>query len=417
MSFFKEIKNTIGENVYNKLEKLADRYFSQNIELKDLLEECYLFEEKGLKISPLDVTNILFKCKLFSAIQDEAEHRRRTDGRSYPEEYQFLIPWSEKSLDADTLIEKYFKRLGSLLKERILVTQISGFNSGEADVQTFFESLFQNLNLPFSCYFEGTHLIDKLKTFEPGLKEYNLKEANELFSSPSIGFKVFGSYMYCYFRAGAYLRTFLNLLKIVGVTYPPQVDFGCSNIQIMGPTSSVFLGDHTSGCFCWDEDKKEPWERAPDGCLFLSFGYRGISTMWLDQRAFGNIEKFFSENMVILESLYNPWSIKSLYDIAPTIDILSSAAQIPDIGAKVLLLYCALEHIFVPKKIHKDNKKYIIGGINALDSSLLSWFNTLYDLRCEYAHKGFVLRNDSTRNLIIESMKNVLRLIVLKLSK
>jgi len=40
----------------------------------------------------------------------------------------------------------------------------------------------------------------------------------------------------------------------------------------------------------------------------------------------------------------------------------------------------------------------------------------LYDLRCDYAHKGFVLRGDETMGLIMESMKNVMALLVTKSS-
>jgi hypothetical protein len=71
---------------------------------------------------------------------------------------------------------------------------------------------------------------------------------------------------------------------------------------------------------------------------------------------------------------------------------LSSATQIPEVGAKILPIYCCLEHLFVPANVRRDNKKYIVGGINALRSDLLPWFDRLYDLRNGYAHKGFVLK-------------------------
>ena len=48
------------------------------------------------------------------------------------------------------------------------------------------------------------------------------------------------------------------------------------------------------------------------------------------------------------------------------------------------------------------NRKYIVGGINALASGLLGWFDQLYGLRCDYAHKGFVLRDDHTLALIMD---------------
>lgn len=85
-------------------------------------------------------------------------------------------------------------------------------------------------------------------------------------------------------------------------------------------------------------------------------------------------------------------------------------------GAKILLIYCCLEHLFVPSNVEADNKKYIVGGMNALAPRLLRWFDRLYDLRCDYAHKGFVLRDDHTLALVMESMVNVMILLVAKLS-
>ncbi len=118
----------------------------------------------------------------------------------------------------------------------------------------------------------------------------------------------------------------------------------------------------------------------------------------------------------IFERLKNPWGAKSTRDIAPILDILSSATQIPDVGAKILLIYCCLEHLFVPKNAKSDNRKYIIGGMNALAPELLSWFDRLYYLRCDYAHKGSVLRDDTTMGLIMESMRNAMTLLIAKLS-
>ena len=138
--------------------------------------------------------------------------------------------------------------------------------------------------------------------------------------------------------------------------------------------------------------------------------------MLLQTSLFGSIEKVVLENKKIFDSLQNPWESKNLNDIAPTLDILSSVTQVADLGAKILLLYCCLEHLFVPKNIDSDNKKYIVGGINALKKDLLPWFNKLYKLRCTYAHKGFVLKDDQIIGLIIESVKNVITLLIAKLT-
>ena len=127
-------------------------------------------------------------------------------------------------------------------------------------------------------------------------------------------------------------------------------------------------------CCKMDEDKREPCGKNTDGCLFLSFGYRGLTKAWFDRRTFPKIEKFMHNQRKIFEHLKNPWGTRSTQDIAPILDILSSATQIPDVGAKILLIYCCLEHLFVPKNAKSDNRKYIMGGMNALAPQLLHKF-------------------------------------------
>jgi hypothetical protein len=138
--------------------------------------------------------------------------------------------------------------------------------------------------------------------------------------------------------------------------------------------------------------------------------------MWLDLRNRPAIKQFMVDHKCIFAHLTNPWSDKSSRDVAPVLDILSSATQIPDLGAKLLLIYCCLEHLFVPPQAGAENSQYIIGGLNALKPGLTKWFKELYDQRCEYAHKGFVLRTDKTLALIRDSMKNVMTLLAAKLS-
>lgn len=431
------LKQKVGSEIYLSLEREAekevalalamplidkyrqDKYYRQRSFIGGLVDESKIFQEKKIKISPLDVINILFRCKLLFATKSEDEYMKRTGGGSYVDEFQFMAKWSERSNNVGTVINQYFKRLEDSLKERTLITQICEFHScfSSTDPQQFFEDLFKKLEAPFVCFFEGEHLVEKHKKVQPGLvMPYNQSEAKRFFGAPSIGFTLFGSEIYCYRYASAWLRTFLNILRISGFVYPPQIDFGSSGVQFMAPISSVFLGTHTQGAYCWEEDTKEPWAKSPDGCLFLSFGYRGLSKMWLDERAFGAIENFFIENKKIFENLNNPWGQKYINDIAPTIDILSSATQAPDLGAKILFIYCCLEHLFVPEYVNHDNKKYIIGAINALRPELLSWFEDLYKLRCTYAHKGFILRDDKILSLIIKSIRNVMALLIAKLS-
>ena len=433
MTFQQKIRTTVGNDVYEKLEKEAnnevslalkmplkdqygqDKYYRTRFLIPLIIPECELFEQKGLKISPLDIVNILFRCKLLFAVQTKDEYAKRADAGSWIDRYDFGVGWTKKSNAVDSIINEYLDRLEASEKERTLIVEINSFHANHAIQQTFFDQLFQKLSLPFNCYLEENQLIDKYKILEPGLREYELEDAKRFFCSPSIGFTTFGSSTYCFWYASAWLRTFLSILKISGFLTPGQIEFGASGVEIMAPTYPVFLGTHSSGCFCWEEDEKESWEKIPDGCLFRSFGYRGISKMWLDNRSFPGIEKFVFEHKKIFDLLNNPWGKRYLNDIAPTLDILASATQISDLGAKLLLIYCCLEHLLVPKNINTDNKKYIVGGINALRSDLLEWFDRLYKLRCDYAHKGFIKRDDKVLKLIRESVRNVMTLLIAKL--
>lgn len=429
-----KLKENIGEESYSRIlsevekeiglamqmplvdEYRREKYYRPRFLLKELLIDCELFEQKGLKFSPLDVVNIFFKCRMLLISQSEEEYNQRVGGGSYVDESRFVVPWTERSNSLDVLVDRYFIHLESHLKERTLLTEINSFDSmPNENPQEFFNELFKKIGLPFAAFFEGSHLDDLHKKLEPHLKSYTSDQAKRFFCAPSMGFTVFGSETYCYWYASTWLRASLNILRIAGYLYPHQIDFG-REVNVMAPTSSVFLGKHSTGCFCWDEDQKESWLRTPDGCLFLSFGYRGFAKIWLDSRTYGGIEKFVIDHKKIYEILKNPWNSRNINDVAPTLDILSSATQVQDVGAKILLVYCSLEHMFVPKDISTDNKKYIVGAINALRPDLLPWFMSLYKLRCSYAHKGYVLKDKMTTSIIMESMRNAMSLLIAKLS-
>ncbi len=435
MSFKTEIITLVGEETYIKLEREAEKevacalrmplvdeyrspkYYRMRYIIPEIIDICSLFEEKGMKISPADIVEVLFRCKLLFAVPSEDEYRQRAGGVSHVDENNFAVPWSEKGRGVDNLIEIYLDRLQAFQQEKTLIVEINSFDSlGPANPQTFLDALFQKLNLPFLCYIDQTNLRRKHRNLESGLRRYTIKDAKRFFCFPSLGFKTFGSSLYCRLYADTYLRTFLNMLRIASFLNPGQVDFGHSNIEIIAPTSPVFLGTHSIGSYSWNEDRKQSWEKNPDGCLFLSFGYRGISKMHLDSRSFPGIEAFMINNTKIFDCLKNPWEKQYLEDIAPTLDMLSTTTQIQDLGAKILLMYCCLEHLFVPQNITRDNKKYIVGGINAIRPDLLDWFESLYQLRCNYAHKGFVIRDDKTFALVMTSIRNILALLLAKLS-
>lgn len=435
MSFFEIIKRKVGQASYCRLEEEADievglakrmplvdqyhqkQFYTRRLLLGELLPDCESFERLGLKIFPTDVVNVLFKCKLLFATSNEHEYVQRSGNPSPFDGRAAAVRWEERSEGVGALIDRHLSQLEAEIKERTLLAPINSFDSSakDANLQEFFDELFGKLGFRFEAFIDNTDLIEKHRHLEPGLPAYNQARANQFFCAPSIGFTVVGSEAYCFWHSLAWLRTFLNLLRIASYARPGQRDFG-RDVKMSAPTFPVFLQRHAQGSLQWHEDKKESWAKIPDGCLFLSFGYRGLSNMWLDHRTFRPIEAFMLDHKRIFDSLKNPWDTRSITDIAPALDILSSATQIPDLGAKILLVYCCLEHLFVPRNASTENKKYIVGGMNALCPNLLAWFDRLYKLRCDYAHKGYVLRNDETMGLVKDSIENVMRLVVTKLS-
>src|SRR5262249_25943783 len=150
--------------------------------------------------------------------------------------------------------------------------------------------------------------------------------------------------------------------------------------------------------------------------LFLSFGYRHLASISLDNRTFPPLTRFMVDHKTVFDCLENPWSEMNTGGVAPTLDLLSSAVQIPDLRAKILLICTCLQHLFVPEGTKGNQKVYIIGGLKALKPSLVPWFDELYKLRCEYAHRGFVIRDDRTIGLARTSVRNAMVLLSAKLS-
>lgn len=435
MSFLETIKARVGVGTYDRLEGQAEKevrlamsmplkdqyhqenYYKQRFLLGELRTDFEAFENAGLKILPTDLVSVLFKCKLLFASQSEQEYRQRGGGRYFFDDRFSGVRWTERSERVDVLVERHVSQLETAICERTLVTTVNSITSlGEdSNVQQPFDDMFADLRLPFVGFFDDSRIIEKHREWEPGLRDYDLREAKLFFCAPSIGFTASGSRDYCFWRSIACLRTFLNLLRIAGYMFPGQRDID-TDVQMYPPRFPVFLGERAQGVYKWDEFKNESWAKIPDGSLFRSFGFRGFARIWLDRRSFPQIRSFLVNQKQVFGSLKNPWSSRSMEDVAPTLDILSSATQIPDFGAKILLIYCCLEHLFVPKQVDSDHKKYIIGGMNALTPHLLPWFHRLYRLRCSYAHKGFVPYDDGTMLLVADSMKNAMAILDAKLS-
>jgi hypothetical protein len=425
--FMPTIREQIGEELYSRLETEAEkevalaiqfaiidqyrqeRYYYMSPLLTSLVKEFQVFQEKGFKFTPIDIVRILFKSKLLFPCQTEQEYIQRSGGSGFMEEPPFRFRWEERNQTVDEVTLAHLNLLNPTITERTLATEITNFNTHPTmgNASEFLSQLFTKLDLPFNVHINDNSLPDGV-----------VDDGSHRPETGRIAFTATGTYSYVYFYASAQLRTFLNVLRIAGFLYKGQVDFGMWGIVIMAPTSPWFLNtNEMSGGYSWKEDERKPWEKIPDGCLFLSFGYRGISTLFLDNRTFAGIEKVFIDNSLIFKELKNPWNEKCITDIATSLDILSTATQMPDLGAKILQIYCCLEHLFVPKNVQKDNIKYIVGAINVLNPSLLPWFDKLYKLRCDYAHKGYVQKDDQTLFLVFESMGNTMALLTAKLKQ
>ena len=155
-----------------------------------------------------------FKSKLLFASKNEHEFGQRCGGL-FPmlADSALVVRWGERAEKIEVLIDRHITQLEAGIRERVLLAHLSSFTklAGDIEPQAFFEKLFENTGLPFVCFFDGEHLIEKHKQVEPGLMSYDSKQAQEFFSAPSIGFKSTGSRDYCFWHSTMWLRTFLNL--------------------------------------------------------------------------------------------------------------------------------------------------------------------------------------------------------------
>ena len=165
MSFIQEIKTAIGEELYSNLNKLANGAFSKKSQLcsntplgqnsyieeilPKLVTECEIFENKNLRISPIDVINILYKCKLVKASGTIEDYKKSTVCYNLVDEFDFFIPWEKRNNSEENLIQDCFERLQSLLKSNTLIVEINSFNGGSYEIQSFFDNLFKELTIRY----------------------------------------------------------------------------------------------------------------------------------------------------------------------------------------------------------------------------------------------------------------------------
>lgn len=420
------LKEKIGEQLFATLVQTAEeevqaalaspknvqstnKYNSRWWLLSKLLKECEQFEDMQLPITPLDVVSVLFHAKLLFAAGSEQEYIQRTGGAS-TWDITFQFKWAEREKSIDQVIDAHLGMLGASVARRILVSEIKHVATGEGDASEFFTVLFFQKELPFALFLDDAYVVEKYKLIRPGLPSYSQSDAKRFFYAPSFGVTVTGSPGYVFLRGSALLRTFLSMLRIAAFIHKPQIDFGYQINDNLALTTPVIAGTDTAGEYYWDQHANHPWEKFPDGSLFLSDGYRGISKMWLDKRSFPGIDAFFSEHRSIFYNLNNPWKPDNVHELIPAIELLSTATQMLDLGAKFLLIYSALQHLFHAN----DNAANIAEGIRKLKPELLPWFENFNGARLLYMDKGYMVMDDEAMVLVYESMKNAFDLLAAK---
>src|SRR6267378_6774386 len=85
----------------------TDQYYSPQTLLKEFAAESEQFERFGLKILPVDVVYVLFRCKLLYATKDEKEFQQRSGRPSIFGKREILPHWGDRSLKMGALEDKY----------------------------------------------------------------------------------------------------------------------------------------------------------------------------------------------------------------------------------------------------------------------------------------------------------------------
>lgn len=413
MNFKHKIIKLIWSDIFDKLDKISNKAVSSALKnpLKtkydkrhscSMLSDCSqsllldsdLFHKVGLRICPMDVINILFRCKMFLASATEDEYWQRVWSNSWDTEYWFAIPRNRKGSDVDDLIDEYLNRLEWMQSKRTLLIELTSYYGENKEIKKALDDIIIEIwSTSFGVYDNVAQAIWKL----------------------FIWYTVYGSEKYSMMFASAQLRVFINMLQIAGFIYSDETEFWCEWVDITGPKRPFFLNEWYKWHIDIWIDNLEPWQKGPDWCMWRSFWYRWVSKLRLTNWVTENIHKFMGKYINILKASENPWYEDSVKDIAPVLDMLSSATKAIDYGVKSLLLCCCLEHLFVPKWEIYNQKKYIIWALTSVKADLCEWYEKcLYKIRCDYAHKWFIKRSDAT--LIVHgSFENIMSLLNVKL--
>ena len=404
-------------------------YYNQRSLFDGIVELSDEFLKNDFMVHPYDLFSILFRCKMLyaSTTEDEFVQRSWWFFAFRRRDIYDIISWKNKSHWYEILITEAINSLESEIYERRLLTSISWYRimdhlEEKFSAQNFLNDLFQELGINTKVFLQNPTVdnSNKYYWFNGFNQSYDTQDKiDDFFRAPSISYGIKGSEMFCFKISSTILVNILNLLRIFSFIRPAQIMFWENDIPFLPPEWPVFMWWNSYWCFYWEQDKQDPWNKVPDWNIFTSFWFRTLNYSWLDYRIHESMREFFISNQSILQKVVSKtWDNSVIKVIYPVLDLLNSATQITDLWAKLLLIYCSLEHLFVPKWKDKENDKYILWWINALDTSLVPWFIELYGQRNRYAHKGYIINDKENKwlNFIQESMNNVVKLLNYKVT-
>ncbi|MBI1812074.1 MAG: hypothetical protein HYR78_09160 [Nitrospirae bacterium] len=131
-----KLRKAIGQDIYSHLDNEANKevslslrmplldengktnYYKQRYLIGNLLDELRRFEELGIKLSPIDIIQTLFKCKLFFAAKCLDEYYQRAGG-SFLSETRLTL--KDKSNGVEVLISEHLNRIEDNIRERVLL--------------------------------------------------------------------------------------------------------------------------------------------------------------------------------------------------------------------------------------------------------------------------------------------------------
>ena len=442
-SFFQEIKAKTSNATWKKLEAIANREVGLALRAEIFIDPSYArskyhrlsyffpdifnlyshFYISNVGVSPWEIINILFRCKLIRIVKSQGEFDARTGGGgSFVDSSDFRLTMQDAEKEYADLITERFEILKKQTEnegEKAVIVAIWNFDCYSEGMEGF--TLEMEKRFPgFHFLFTSQQLVDFQKRFDIGmpLSNYTPENARQYLMSLmgnffAIAYVGKGGDDYVSRYALPVIKMLCDFFRIFGFIYPYQRDSGGDrDYRYDAPIgySLICSGSTNShGCFLWREERKPLVDRHPDGNLFLSFGFRSIARLHLDVRTFPAYLDLFDKHKTLFNVVLKPYTGAYTNDVLPIIHLLSTASQVQDYGGKVLLLMCCLEHMYAKDGFR--GIKSITKQVELFRPDLVSWILELYRLRCEYAHNGYLSGISDLNSFAAESMKNCLELL------